>query len=53
MVDKLPVYTWLKVAEHTSKDSCWLVMEGKVYDVTEYLDDHPGTSFPLLKYAGK
>ncbi|KAG9221210.1 hypothetical protein CCMSSC00406_0007384 [Pleurotus cornucopiae] len=26
---------------------------GKVYDVTEFLDDHPGGSKIILKYAGK
>lgn len=35
-----------------TEESCWLVFEGKVYDVTKYLDDHPGSRKPLLKYAG-
>jgi len=29
------------VAEHASRDSCWIIVHGKVYDVTEFLD---GTS---------
>ncbi|KRX04196.1 Cytochrome b5-like heme/steroid binding domain [Pseudocohnilembus persalinus] len=47
------VYTWLEIAEHVTEESCWIVQEGKVFDVTEYLETHPGTKFPLLKYAGE
>ena len=28
--------------QHTTRDSVWFVHEGKVYDATLYLDDHPG-----------
>ncbi|KAJ7594884.1 FMN-dependent dehydrogenase-domain-containing protein [Mycena floridula] len=41
------------VAEHNSRESCWIIVHGKVYDVTEFLDDHPGGSKIILKYAGK
>ena len=42
-----------EVATHTSRDSCWVIISGKVYDVTDYLDKHPGGSQILLQYAGK
>lgn len=32
--------TGAAVAEHNSKDSCWVIVHGKAYDVTEFL---PGT----------
>ncbi|TDL18057.1 hypothetical protein BD410DRAFT_822490 [Rickenella mellea] len=41
------------VAEHNTRESCWIIVHGKVYDVTEFLDDHPGGSKIILKYAGK
>ncbi|KAJ6538470.1 FMN-dependent dehydrogenase-domain-containing protein [Mycena vulgaris] len=41
------------VAEHNSRESCWIIVHGKVYDVTEFLDEHPGGSKIILKYAGK
>ncbi|ELU42074.1 cytochrome b2 [Rhizoctonia solani AG-1 IA] len=41
------------VAKHNTRDSCWIVVHGHVYDVTEFLDDHPGGSKIILKYAGK
>ncbi|KAI2741587.1 hypothetical protein DTO013E5_2380 [Penicillium roqueforti] len=41
------------VAEHNSKDSCWIIVHGKAYDVTEFLPEHPGGQKIILKYAGK
>lgn len=43
----------LEVAKHNSRDSCWVIVQGKVYDVTDYLDRHPGGSAILLQYGGK
>ncbi|KAJ4305219.1 hypothetical protein N0V90_000750 [Kalmusia sp. IMI 367209] len=42
-----------QVAEHNSKDSCWVIVHGRAYDVTEFLPEHPGGSKIILKYAGK
>ncbi|KAL1869732.1 hypothetical protein VTK73DRAFT_2940 [Phialemonium thermophilum] len=47
------VYTAEEVAKHTSPDSCWVVLYGNVYDVTEFLPSHPGGSKIILKLAGK
>ncbi|KAM3515214.1 hypothetical protein MY11210_001107 [Beauveria gryllotalpidicola] len=41
------------VAQHNSADSCWVIVHGKAYDVTEFLPEHPGGSKIILKYAGK
>ncbi|KAK7208162.1 putative mitochondrial cytochrome b2 [Myxozyma melibiosi] len=41
------------IAKHNSKDSCWVVVHGKAYDVTEFLPEHPGGQKIILKYAGK
>jgi isopentenyl diphosphate isomerase/L-lactate dehydrogenase-like FMN-dependent dehydrogenase len=40
------------VAKHRSTESCWVVLYGKVYDVTEFLPSHPGGSKIILKLAG-
>lgn len=32
--------TGVEVAAHNNKDSCWVIVHGKAYDVTEFL---PGT----------
>jgi len=41
------------IAEHNSRESCWIIVHANVYDVTEFLDEHPGGSKIILKYAGK
>lgn len=38
---------------HSSPSSCWVTRNGKVYDVTSFLADHPGGDDLVLKYAGK
>ncbi|KAL4911034.1 hypothetical protein BDW74DRAFT_142305 [Aspergillus multicolor] len=45
--------TGADVAQHNSKDSCWVIVHGKAYDVTEFLPEHPGGQKIILKYAGK
>lgn len=47
------VFTEEEVAVHNQKDDCWTIIHGKVYDVTHYLNDHPGGINIILKKAGK
>lgn len=42
-----------EVAKHDTRNSCWVVVEGNVYDVTGFLESHPGGVSSILKYAGK
>jgi len=37
----------------SSRESCWVIIKGEVYDVTNFLDDHPGGAAIILKYGGK
>lgn len=41
------------VAKHNTKDSCWVILYGNVYDVTEFLPNHPGGANIVLKLSGK
>ncbi|GIX65112.1 cytochrome b5-like heme/steroid binding domain-containing protein, putative [Babesia caballi] len=41
-----------EVAKHTSANDCWVIYKGNVYDVTRYLDVHPGGRQHLLDHAG-
>ncbi|KAG2412058.1 cytochrome b2 [Aspergillus terreus] len=41
------------VAQHNSRESCWVIVHGKAYDVTDFLPEHPGGQKIILKYAGK
>ena len=46
-------YTREEIAKHTTADDCWVILFGKVYDVTNFLPDHPGgTEAPLLLAGG-
>lgn len=45
--------TLAEVAEHGGAQSCWMAIEGKVYDVTAYLDRHPAPPAVLLKWCGR
>ena len=42
-----------EVQKHKSGDDCWIVINGKVYDVTKFLPDHPGGKKAILMYGGK
>lgn len=47
------VYTLDQVSEHSSSENCWLLIGGKVYDVTRFLEEHPGGDDVLLSATGK
>ncbi|KAL2024209.1 hypothetical protein VTK56DRAFT_9365 [Thermocarpiscus australiensis] len=47
------VFSAEEVAKHTSPESCWVVIHGNVYDVTEFLPEHPGGSKIILQLAGR
>ena len=40
------------VKAHKSRDSAWLVIDGKVYDATKFLDSHPGGASTILSSSG-
>ena len=46
-------YSMEEVANHTTKESCWVVLDGKVLDVTNFLPDHPGGELAILTFGGK
>ncbi|KAH2184238.1 hypothetical protein KXW61_001269 [Aspergillus fumigatus] len=47
------VFDAAEVAKHNTPDSCWVILYGKVYDVTDFLSEHPGGAKIILKLAGK
>ncbi|KAJ5151754.1 Cytochrome b5 [Penicillium capsulatum] len=48
----LPEYTLKEVATHNTKNDTWIVIHGQVFDITDYLQDHPGGAEVLLGTAG-
>ena len=37
----IKILTGPEVAKHNSRESCWIIVHGKVYDVTDFLDGTP------------
>lgn len=50
---KAPTYTPDEVAKHNSQNDCWLIIENKVYDVTDYLVQHPGGAKRIIPFCGQ
>ena len=46
-------YTLEEVSTHNKITDCWLVIDFRVYNVTEYLEKHPGGVEKILENAGK
>ena len=41
------------VAKHNTSDDAWVIIENVVYDVTKFLDVHPGGKDILLSKTGQ
>ena len=48
---ELQTYTKEEVAKHCKEDDAWIVVDGKVYDVTEFVPLHPGGD-SILNHVG-
>ncbi|KAI0034093.1 cytochrome b5 [Vararia minispora EC-137] len=47
------VITYEDLKAHSKKDSLWVLLHGKVYDVTKFIDEHPGGDEVIMSEAGK
>ena len=48
-----PHSTTAALAAHTKREDCWFTIHSKVYNVTKYLEDHPGGEEVLMDRAGQ
>jgi len=42
-----------EIAKHNKQSDCWLLISGKVYDITSYFGKHPGGSGAMLATCGQ
>lgn len=45
-------YTYLEISKHNKEEDCWVIYKDKVYDVTEFLNEHPGGPVLITDHAG-
>ncbi|KAF9581740.1 fatty acid alpha-hydroxylase [Lunasporangiospora selenospora] len=49
----MAVYSNAEVQKHASEDSCWVIYSNNVYDMTSFVQDHPGGEDYILDHAGQ
>ncbi len=42
-----------ELAEHDGAESCWKAIHGRVYDITDYVPDHPTDDEVILEWCGR
>ncbi|XP_035437424.2 cytochrome b5 isoform X3 [Spodoptera frugiperda] len=47
------ILTAEEVKRHNTRKSVWMVIRNEVYDVTSFVDEHPGGEDPILDAAGQ
>ncbi|EME31109.1 Cytochrome b5 isoform A [Galdieria sulphuraria] len=52
MKDNTHIYTIEQIARHHTRKDLWVIVHGKVYNLSSFLDTHPGGDEILLQYAG-
>ncbi|KAI9275679.1 acyl-CoA dehydrogenase/oxidase [Phascolomyces articulosus] len=50
---ELKSFTREEVKRHANEDDLWIIIDTVVYDMSRFVDMHPGGAFPILEYAGK
>jgi cytochrome b involved in lipid metabolism len=46
------VLTMEQVSMNASEESCWSVVDGSVYDLTEWINQHPGGASRIIQLCG-
>jgi succinate dehydrogenase/fumarate reductase flavoprotein subunit len=50
---ELPTITMDLLQKHNSEDDCWIAINGKVYDLTEFAEEHPAGPESIIELAGQ
>jgi|SRR3989344_4377276 len=41
-----------ELSNHNTESDCWVAYDGKVYDITSFLPNHPGSARAIAPYCG-
>ncbi|KAF2155678.1 hypothetical protein K461DRAFT_221718 [Myriangium duriaei CBS 260.36] len=42
-----------EISKHGSPDDCWIVVDGAVWDLSQFAPDHPGGAHVITRHAGR
>ena len=45
--------TRAELSEHSSKEDCWIAIDGKVYDLTDFAEEHPAGPASIHELGGQ
>lgn len=45
-------YSATEVSQHKSQSDCWLIIDGEVYNVTEYVARHRKHDYDITRHCG-
>ncbi|CAM4069280.1 cytochrome b5-like heme/steroid binding domain-containing protein [Vreelandella rituensis] len=51
--EALDAITRSELAKHDGAESCWKAIHGRVYDITDYVPNHPTDAAVILEWCGK
>lgn len=46
-------FTLADVTQHAKEEDCWMAINGKVYDLSAYIPEHPSRPTIILPWCGK
>ncbi len=46
-------YSLDEIKRHDNDEDCWIIIENKVYNVTNFLSEHPGGADRISPYCGE
>jgi cytochrome b involved in lipid metabolism len=52
MSDEVKQYSLEEIKQHNTSESAWCIYKTGVYDITKYIDEHPGGGEQLLEASG-
>ena len=47
------LYSWDEIEKHNKRDDNWIVIHGKVYNISNFMKKHPGGGRVIGSYGGQ